>query len=277
MERLQDALSRARDSRGKGAEKRQAGQRGRLVARPQAPEAVLDRWASLPVFDPNPKILRSNRILSFFGKQEASAFDMMRTKILQQALTNKWRRIALTSPTARCGKTTIAANLAFSLARQTELRTLVIEIDMRRPGLARALGISEPHYFAKVLAGQEPPERHMLCYAGNVAFATNQAPASNPSELLQSGRAREILAELEEAFAPDLVLFDTSPLLASDDTIGFLKFVDAAILVAAAELTTIDEIDVAETEIANSTQVLGVVLNKSRYSQGGYGYEYSYY
>ena len=78
-------------------------------------------------------------------------------------------------------------------------------------------------------------------------------------------------------YSDDLVLFDAAPLLASDDTAAFLDFVDAAILVAAAEETSIDEVDLAESEVAASTNVLGVVLNKSRYSSSTHGYEEGYY
>ncbi len=239
--------------------------------------SVREKWTSLPSYQPDPKVLRANRIVSYFGKQDASAFDMMRTKIVQQAKTNNWRRIAITSPTAKCGKTTTTANLAFSLSRQSDLRTLVIEIDLRRPALAKTIGVKMGHNFWKVMDGTDPAEDHMVCHEGNVIFATNAGQAPNPSELLQSAKARAVLSDLEATYKPDLVLFDTSPLLASDDTIGFLEHVDAALLVAAAETSTMEEVDISESEIAQSTQVLGVVLNKCRYNAGGYGYEYGYY
>jgi capsular exopolysaccharide synthesis family protein len=202
---------------------------------------------------------------------------MMRTKVIQQIRANNWRRILVTSPTPKCGKTTITANLAFSFGRQADFRTLVIETDMRRPELAHLLGVKENLRFARVLSGEEPAEAHMLAYGTNLAFAANKVPAENPSDLLLSGVAREKIIELEKTYAPDLVLFDAPPLLASDDTAAFLDFVDAAILVAAAEETSIHEVDVAESEIAAATNVLGVVLNKSRYSASAYGYEDGYY
>jgi protein-tyrosine kinase len=280
MERLQAALSRARERRGEPSSGGPIRRRiaGEVLSGTPVNDTMRQLWDELPKLVPDPRHLHDARVVSYFGMQEATPFDMMRTKIVQLAKANNWKRIAITSPTTGCGKTMVAANLAFSLARQNDTRTVVIETDMRRPSLARVIGAQERHYFAKVLAGQEPPSQHMLCYAGNVAFATNDAPTTNPSELLQSQKTQEVLAGIEQTYQPDLVLFDTSPLLATDDTLGFLEHVDAALLVAAAEITTIDQIDLAEAEIANVTQVLGVVLNKCRYPGGdqyGYGYGYS--
>jgi len=72
------------------------------------------------------------------------------------------------------------------------------------------------------------------------------------------------------------MIFDTPPLLVSDDTLGFLDQVDCVLLVAEAEATTIDEIDNCEQELAARSNVLGVVLNKCRYMGKGYGYDYDY-
>lgn len=292
MERLQEALSRARDRRREAAHGTAAvptasdrngpeittgaGRGDTRSAKPVSQE-VAAAWRELPQLMPNEKLLKNHRVLSFFGGAAAQPFDMMRTRLLQQCKANGYRRIAITSPTPKCGKSTITANLAFGLARQTELRVLVIEIDMRRPELANIIGIRENLTFARVLGGHEPPEAHMIAYGNNLAFATNRVPSANSSELLHSAFARQQIEAVERKFAPDLVLFDAPPMLASDDTIGFLDFTDAAILVAAAEQTSIDEVDVSETEIASATNMIGVVLNKSRYSQGTYGYDEAYY
>lgn len=282
MERLQNALHRARETRtqtGSGASLKGPVKKSGTIQRPSATPAeaeIAARWANLPAFQPNSRALQSGRIVSFFGKQHATPFDMMRTKVVQQAKANNWRRIVVTSPTPRCGKTTIATNLAFSLSRQSEMRIIVVELDLRRPSMAKILGLKQPQYFAKALAGLEKPEDHMVRFGDNLAFCTNLAAASNPSELLQSAKTQKILDELEETYQPDLMIFDTAPVLASDDTIGFMEHVDAALLVAAAEMTSIKEVDIAESEISEVTQIMGIVLNKCRYPTGGYGYEYEY-
>lgn len=297
MERLQEALSRARDRRREVAEQatgaavsgaqtdpRDGGADATLsptqnpkVTTDNSVASVVAAWRALPQYAPNERLLKNNRVLSYFGGAAAQPFDMMRTRLLQTCKANNYKRVAITSPTPKCGKSTVAANLAFGLARQTELRVLVIDIDMRRPELANLIGISENLAFARALSGHEPPEAHMVAYGNNLAFATNRVPSANSSEILHSAFARQQIERVEKTFAPDLVLFDAPPMLASDDTISFLDFVDGALLVAAAEQTSIDEVDVSETEIASATNMIGVILNKARYTQSSYGYDQAYY
>ena len=94
---------------------------------------------------------------------------------------------------------------------------------------------------------------------------------------MQSRRTPEALEAIERALEPDLVLFDMPAMMASDDNYGFLRNVDCALMLAAAEQTAMDVIDVTEREIAELTDVMGIVLNKCRYTEGAYGYEPGYY
>ena len=68
------------------------------------------------------------------------------------------------------------------------------------------------------------------------------------------------------------MIFDMPPMLVSDDAMAFMGQVDCVLIVAAAETTTINEIDRCERELAAQTNVLGVVLNKCRYLERSYGY-----
>lgn len=229
-------------------------------------------WAALPTYVPNASLMKRNRILTYEGSHEGMAFDVMRTKLLQQMRANNWRRVAITSPTAHCGKSTVVLNLGFSLARQPEVRTIIAELDLRRPSLARSLGIRAEHSFGKVIAGLSPFEENAQRFGANLAFATNHTGTRNPAELLNSPSVSTALDEIETRFDPTLTIFDLPPMLINDDTIAFMGLVDCVLLVAAAETTTINEIDVCERDLAAQTNVLGVVLNKCRYVEQGYGY-----
>lgn len=275
MERIQSAIEKAREARAD-----QPSAKAQVIARTPGAQPVadtLDHWLALEDVPLKPSALKNSRILTSEGGVDAAPFDMLRTRVLQQMRANNWRRLAITSPTSGCGKTTTCCNLAFSLARQADLRTVVLEIDMRRPALARILGQKRSkHQFAKVLAGTAAPQDHMFRYGSNLCFGTNHAPQLNPSELLQSATTKAALENIEKTLDPAIMIFDTAPLLASDDTVGFLEQVDCVLLVAEAESTTIDEIDSCERDIAAHTNVLGVVLNKCRYAGKGYGYSYGY-
>jgi capsular exopolysaccharide synthesis family protein len=231
-------------------------------------------WSALPALQLNGDDLRKKRIVAFAGGKEAVYFDVMRTKVLQQIRANGWRRIAITSPTAGCGKSTISLNLAISLARQPEMRTVLLDLDLRRPSLGKMLGIQDRPSFSDVLAGKLPFDQVAMRYEAGLAIAVNKGPAHNPAELLHGSSVTVALNTIETQYAPDVMLFDMPPMLVSDDTMAFIGQVDAVLLIAAAEMTSIKEIDSCERELAGQTNVMGVVLNKCEYMGKEYGYSY---
>lgn len=288
MEKIQSALAKARAERdsktsetGPSAAPRptppavssrhKSGAQGRGTA----DDARLDKvWNALPVLDLQPKLLKKNRIVALQGGQDATDIDMLRTRVLQQMRDNGWRRLAITSATAACGKSTIALNLAMSLQRQADLRTILLEVDLRRPALARMLGIESQMSFAHVLEGSRPFEENALRYGPNLVISANQRSWRDAAELLSSDQVPETLSQIEATFEPDLMIFDMPPTLVSDDMMAFARHVDCVLLVAGAESTTIKEVDICETDLATQTNVMGVVLNKCRYMGPEYGYGY---
>jgi Mrp family chromosome partitioning ATPase len=129
---------------------------------------------------------------------------------------------------------------------------------------------------AEFLEGRVPFPDIALRHGTTLAFGCGHGATKAPSELLQSQQARTVLAELEKTYAPDFMLFDLPPLNAGDDNLGFLTQVDAALILAEAEQTSLAQIDVAERQVAELTNVLGIVLNKCRYVRGAYGYADGY-
>ena len=277
MERIQSAIQKARIAReGKLPE----AQARTADIRQSGPAPLSDHhlaWAALDMFQPNAAHLQRGRITTLEPGQMATPFDVMRTRLLKQMRANSWRRLAITSPGPGCGKTMTCLNLAFSLARQSDIRVMVIEVDLRRPSMAKTLGLKPQHSFADVLEGKAPASGHLVRYGMNLAFGTNHSPVRNSAELLQSPAIVEVLAELEKTYAPDLLIFDMPPMQTGDDAIAFLEKADCALLVAAAGTTTIAQVDHCERDIAAHTNVLGVVLNKCRYLDKDQSYGYDYY
>ncbi len=280
MEKIQNAIAKARAERLQAAPvqstivSRQTAAGDPGAAAPLLPHSTEAAWQALSPLHPDPARMRDNRIVAFSGGHEAVSFDVMRTKLLQQIRANGWRRVAITSPTPGCGKSTISLNLAFSIARQAELRMVLAELDLRRPSLANVLGIQGRKSFAQVLQGRADFAESAVRYGDGLALAVNDGPVRNPAELLQGNGVPAALAAIEASYAPDLILFDMPPMLVSDDTMAFMGHVDAVLLIAAAEATTVKEVDACERELASQTNVMGVVLNKCRYMGAEYGYSY---
>jgi Mrp family chromosome partitioning ATPase len=271
MEKIQSALAKARAERGTQQPVAPTARPEALMSQPNRSADVSDAWRALPSLELDPKHLKRNRILAWEGGKDAINIDMMRTRVLQQMRDNGWRRLAITSPTAGCGKSTISLNLALGLQRQSDLRTILMELDLRRPSLKDMAGIRRDMSFSQVIDGKSRFDENALRYGDNLIISANNRPHKNAAELLGGNTMPEVLALIEETYAPDIMLFDTPPMLATDDMMAFARHMDCVLLVAGSEMTTTKEIDMCERDLASQTNVMGVVLNKCRYMGPEYG------
>jgi Mrp family chromosome partitioning ATPase len=276
MERLQAAIIKARE--------KQKGSQGSAARAPGQAETELVNpplWDEIPHAELQDRLLRRNRIVSMNSDPEATPFDMLRTRTLRAMQEHGWRRLAITSPTPACGKSTISLNLAFSIARQSNTRAISMEIDMRNPSQNRLLGLSRKENnkgsVGDVLSGRARFGDLAFRGTDDLAFLTNSAPVRNASDILLGDGIGQVLAGIEADYEPNTVIFDMPPVLVNDDTMAFMQHVDCVLIVAAAGRSTIAEIDRCERELASQTNVLGVVLNKCEFAEGGYGgYGYGY-
>ena len=286
MEKLQQALTRARAERertedvtgqspGSGLRTPEVDPQPGAAPRPSGPDAL---WADLKSVALSPRQLTRNRVVSHDHGPDAASFDILRTKMILQMRKHGWRRLAITSPTAACGKSTITANMALGLSRQSDIRAIALELDLRRPALSRLLEITPPRDISRVLSGEVTFGEQALRVRSNVALSLASRPSLDPTRYLLSQSTEEKLLEIEAHYQPDIMIFDTPPVMLSDDTRAFLGKVDCAMIVARAEKTTMNQIDACEREIAEHTNVLGVVLNQARHvdRDSGYGYGYGY-
>ena len=273
MERIQAAIQKAKEQRstaGPMPPRRPGVPEGRSwpAHRPAGPI-----WAELQGFTPDPGVMRTNRIVTFERRDPVhTTFDMMRTKTIRMMRDKGWTSIGITSPTAGCGKTTVGLNLAFSLAHQPDMRTVLMDLDLRRPAVAKHLGLSQPQSMASVLQGTRELTENFVRFGDNLAIGTSARGIRSASEILQHADTGRVLADLKAAFQPDVLIYDLPPMLVNDDVMAFLPHVDCVLLVAAAERSRLDEIDKCEQDLADQTNVLGVILNKCRYPGEDYGY-----
>lgn len=279
MERLQQAIEKARSDRN-----REASSPERTKAEPVLKETRTPRekagttadWDALPLHVVKAKQLKRNRLIGARSDAISVRVDILRTRLLQQMRSNDWSRVMVTSPTASCGKSTLICNLAFSLLRQRDKRVLVLDLDLRRPGIGKILGLpndTRPGIGA-VLSGEVSFADSAVRLGGQVAVcAARSGPESMP-ELLKSRNAREVIDRIQHDYGIDMILIDVPPIFANDDTISVAQMVDCGVLVVAAGQTSIDQIDRAEREIAQYTEVAGVVANKLRFEESAESAEY---
>lgn len=229
-------------------------------------------WDSIRRIDLDPVHLEQHRIIGHLAQSGALAFDMMRTRLLQHMRDQGWRRVAITSPTAQCGKSTVALNLALSLQREPETRTVLLDMDLRRPSLGQMMGASGDCDLGPFLTGEARFDENAVRVGENLAVAANRKPVADAAKLIGGSYLPLSLRALEDTYAPDLMIFDTPPMLLTHDVMALAKHVDCVLLVAGAEVTTPKQIDQCERDLAGQTQMLGVILNKCRHHGPGYGY-----
>lgn len=207
---------------------------------------------------------------------ESEAFRTLRTALaFSEQETNM---IVVTSPEPSDGKTTVLANLAVAVA-QSGKRTLLIDADMRRPGLTAALGLRGTEGLSSVIRAQGDVASEAAArirpsgLPGLDVLSSGPRPA-NPAELLGSGRFSELLAWAESTY--DQVFIDSPPALATSDTAVIGRITGAVFLVMQpAKNRRRTVIQAVRSFTMLRIPVLGVVLNRvDTQKEGYYGYEY---
>lgn len=245
------------------------------------PESRADLWHALPEFDINVKHLEKNRIITAERTDPAhSAFDVLRTKLLRMLRENGWKRVAITSPTEGCGKTFMAVNLALSLSRQANCRTVLMDLDMRRPSVAQVLGLKDPPSMGDFLRGELPMEQlfrragpNEVKIGDTIAVAANGRREDYASELMQLPETAQAMDRMDAALGPDVVLFDMPPALVNDDVLAARPLFDGVLLIVGGGITKPGQVRDVERRLGTETPLLGVVLNRS---EGEAAKSYSY-
>ena len=185
VELIKEALKKAKASG--GARFQEAPERPPL---PQVPAAVPPSW-SPPRVVLDPKHLERQRIVSYAMTDPSHlAFNLLRTKIYKAMKANGWSSLAVLSPTAGCGKTTVSLNLAFSLARQAGCRTVLIDLDLKKSAMAKALGAQAKSSIGLYLEGKAEAEECFVQITDNLFVGISDHPVKFSSEMMQDRTAR---------------------------------------------------------------------------------------
>ncbi|MBM4017060.1 MAG: polysaccharide biosynthesis tyrosine autokinase [Planctomycetes bacterium] len=198
----------------------------------------------------------------------AEAFRQTRTNMLF-ASDRPVRSLLVTSPSPGDGKTTVAANLALTMARGGN-RVLLIEANFRRPCLARALDIPEALGLSNVLVGlAEFQDAVQATKIQNLDVLVCGALPPSPAELLGSRAMRTLIQREVERY--DQVIIDGAPILVVADNYLLAEAVDGVVMVLRAGGNTRGLAQRAVRQVRTfRARLLGAVLNRVRATKGGY-------
>lgn len=212
-----------------------------------------------------PRTLEANRIVAWNKRDPSTpAFDILRTKVLKAMRSRGWSTLAVTSPTEACGKTTVAVNLAFSMAHQMPSEVVLVDFDLRHPQVGAYLGIEPAGDLGAFLEGRGPLETHLVTSGGaQLRVVSNQGARQNATELLGKVRVEELVGDLRGDHYSRIGVFDLPPLLGTDDALAILPRIDCVLLVVGERWTR--KADVSEAlSLLSGASLLGAVLNQSR-------------
>ena len=229
----------------------------------------------------DPEIYYSSNTKSIFSE----AINHIRTNILFSNVDHQPQTILITSSIQSEGKTTVATNLAFSLAKID--KTILIDADLRKPRIASVfeseqsgddnLGLVD--YLANLSSFEESSYQHSTF--DNLTILPSGTIPPNPQELLASEKFLRFLDELKANYK--YVVIDTAPVLPVSDSIVLGKIVDVVLVAVKAGSTTIrmTRETIKRLNIANVNPT-GLVLTQldkpnKAYGKHGLNYYYSYY
>jgi polysaccharide biosynthesis transport protein len=211
--------------------------------------------------------------------QISEAFRALRTSLLLSQADHPPQVILMTSALPREGKTTAAANLAVTLAQLGD-KTLLVDGDLRKPGVSRALSMSGGKYagLSSYLAGVSTLELITVPHPSitNLSVIPTGPVPPNPADLLSSHRLSDMILELRRLYK--FVVIDSPPIMAATDAVILSVLADGVLMVVRSGETP-KEAFTRTCDLLGSvkSRVLGVVLNAVDSSSPDYYYSYRYY
>jgi len=274
MSRIHDALKRAEQERATSV----GGHADTTLASPEVPPINMPSLGHSTAMPSMPGGLTYEALLArcpqaswtpdlstmlFFQDDEnrigAEEFRTLRSRLYQIREKMPLKRLMVTSALPKEGKSFVTANLGQVMVRQHGRRTLIIDADLRSPGLHRHLGAPQTPGLSDYLLGEcdefsvlqrGPMENLFLLPAGRLA--------SSASELLSNGRLKILLQRVEPLF--DWIIVDTPPVIPVADSTLLANFCDGILMVVRSNVTPADLARRAREEFQEKL-LLGVILN----------------
>jgi len=271
MERIQRALEIARVvQRAAGAEARAAvalhhEERG---PRPEAVATADEPGQLLPLTLDRERLRKHKVVCGDESSVAAHAYRMLRAQVLQRIRGTRMRSIGILSATTGEGKTLTAINLAFSLAAEPNQRVTLVDLDLKRPSIARVLGLSPASGLDTWLSGNEPVHtvHYEVASFPRLRVVPTLTPLSGTSELLAGARARQLFEDIGSSDGSALAVVDLPPVLLSDDVLTAAALVDGFLLVITEGQTMREDVE-RVFELLGRNRIMGTVLNGSSASE----------
>jgi capsular exopolysaccharide synthesis family protein len=231
---------------------------------------VFDQFESLPVVMPP-----NTKLVSVTEKDSLAAekFRFLAVRLRQLQQNRNLKKLLITSTIPEEGKTTVSANLACTLARRKQQKTLLLEGDLRRPTLARHLGMGRAPGLSEYLQGEADVRKsiYRLDALGLWVLPAGRVP-QNALEVMQAGKLSPLMDQLTGWF--DWIVIDSPPILPLADTSIWARVADGVLLVTRPGKTEKEHLE-RGIEALDRSKLLGALINSSaNVARSNYYYRY---
>lgn len=191
----------------------------------------------------------------------AEQYKKLRARILKATAKDFQNTIMVTSPDMSEGKTVTAINLAVAIANEVDYTVLLVDADLKHPSVHKYLGIEPEYGLSDYLMGNAKLQDILIKTGiGKLVFLPAGKSPENTSESLSSERMKRLVQELKHRHKDRYIIFDSSPILVTADSIPLSGYMDGILFVVQAARTTPKTVSRAISLISGSN-ILGVVFN----------------
>lgn len=216
-------------------------------------------------------------LITYFEPKSVMAeqFRTIRTNLEFAQAGKPLKTIAISSSIPMEGKSTISANLAYTMG-QTGKNVLIVDADLRKPTLHRTFKLNNEEGLTTLLVNPELKFNQVVQKSSelNIYLLPAGPTPPNPAELIGSSQMGQLMIELAENF--DLILYDTPPVTSVTDAQIIAHKADGILMVVRENYTRKDQLRKAKQALVNvNANILGFVMNDVSIGEND-GY-YAYY
>jgi capsular exopolysaccharide synthesis family protein len=237
---------------------------------------VVGEIASLPDSLEDVRNSRSRKVQDSLRLFEES-IDNLRTCLVLSESLKDFHVLAVTSAVSNEGKTSVATQLAISLARATGKSTLLIDGDLRKPDVHNVFDLELSPGLAEVLDGSATMDEAISSSGHeNVDVLSAGKRRKNPHELFGNGELTGIISQARQAY--HFVVIDTPPVLSASESLVLSKLADIALICVRRAHSRIDQVRTVHDRLARAgahtagATLIGVPVRDYAYRYGSYGY-----
>ncbi|WP_374310921.1 CpsD/CapB family tyrosine-protein kinase [Dongia sp.] len=259
MEQIEKAMARARESRSSNLKQLRP---ANAIGHRTSINGVTPSYTETAIAPQDGRRIREGRVVAdAIGHPVSDTYRLLRTQVLQRMRANGMTTLAITSPESGAGVTTTAANLALAIALDVNQTVLLVDLNLRDPGVHREFHLTPQAGIDDYLRGDVELRDCLICPGvPRLVILPARLPNGEAAEVLSSPRMAALARELHSRYPDRIIIYDMPSLIPSGDTLGFLPNVEAVLLVARSGRTTKSEIE-KSASLLGAKPIVGTLLN----------------